>query len=306
MTSQNKKSQFGSDFRKFFIRGLAIVLPTALTIYLIVLAYNFVDENFAEPINSGVREVIIQLTRWPPAKDSDFDEIDERLSANQQQQWGLKDDALKRELGDRYNKPMQIIQKRNWMKSRPDIVTIAKRYALERWWNSVRLGSWAVMDLIGLILAVILIYILGLVLTSYIGRRLYHRGEELIQRVPLIRKVYPSIKQITDFFFGDRDAKPTFNCVVAVEYPRKGLWSIGLVTGSTMKDIQRQTDQNCITVFIPSSPTPFTGYVITVPKNDTIDLPISIEDALKFTVSGGVLIPPDQLIDEDHRLKKSD
>ncbi len=294
-----------SDFRKFFIRGLAIVLPTALTFYLIVLAYNFVDEKFAEPINSGLRELIIDLTQLPPTKDQHFDEIEDELSAGQQQAWSLKEDELKRQFADTYNKQMQITQKRNWMKSRPDVVKLARRYALERWWNSVRVGGWAVMDLIGLILAIILIYILGLLLTSYIGRRLYSRGEELIHRVPLIRKVYPSVKQVTDFFFGDRDQKITFNRVVAVEYPRKGLWSVGLVTGDTMRDIENQAGSECLTVFVPSSPTPFTGYVITVPKKDTIDLPVTIEEAFKFAVSGGVLIPPNQTIIEHKPLDKS-
>jgi len=84
--------------------------------------------------------------------------------------------------------------------------------------------------------------------------------------------------------------------VVAVQYPRKGLWSVGMVTGDTMSRIQEAAGEPCLTVFIASSPTPFTGYVITVPKGDTVDLPITVEDALKFAVSGGVVIPANQAI----------
>ena len=92
--------------------------------------------------------------------------------------------------------------------------------------------------------------------------------------------------------------KVSFNRVVAVEYPRKGLWSVGLVTGNTMQTIQREAEGSCLTVFIPSSPTPFTGYVITVPEKDTIDLSVTIEEALRFTVSGGVIVPDAQVIPE--------
>ena len=118
----------------------------------------------------------------------------------------------------------------------------------------------------------------------------------MLHRVPVFRAVYPYVKQVTDFLVGSGEPKTHFSDVVAVEYPRKGLWSVGLVTGDTMATIQDQADQSCITVFVPSSPTPFTGYVITVPKDDTIDLPITIDQALRFTVSGGVIIPPSQVI----------
>jgi uncharacterized membrane protein len=105
------------------------------------------------------------------------------------------------------------------------------------------------------------------------------------------------VKQVTDFIFaGNDDDKLKFNRVVAVEYPRKGLWSVGLVTGDTMQLIQDRAGQSCVTVFVPSSPTPFTGYVITVPKQDTIDLGITIEEALRFAISGGVIVPDSQRI----------
>jgi len=103
--------------------------------------------------------------------------------------------------------------------------------------------------------------------------------------------VYPYVKQVTDFLVGDTTGQIQFNRVVAVQYPRKGLWSVGLVTGDTMGRIEARAERKCITVFMPSSPTPFTGYVITVPVEDTIELAISIDEALRFTVSGGVILP---------------
>ena len=82
-----------------------------------------------------------------------------------------------------------------------------------------------------------------------------------------------------------------FSRVVAVEYPRKGVWSIGLVTGPGMRTLQNANEGVYLTVFIPSSPTPVTGYTITVRRDEVIDLPVHVDDALRFTVSGGVIMP---------------
>ncbi len=285
----------GSSFRKFFFRGLGIILPTVLTIWLVVIAYTFVKVRIADPINAGVQELVIRLSPWPHATDDDFTEVADRLTSSQQAAWELVNERLAEEYGPAYSRSVQVERRREWMKTQPDIVLAAREIALERWWNSVTIGNWRIMDLIGLIIAIVLIYMVGLFVGSYIGRRLYHRGEELVHRVPLIRRVYPSVKQVTDFFFGG-ETRVQFSKVVAVEYPRKGIWSVGLVTGETMQRIQDAAGEDCMTVFVPSSPTPFTGYVITVPTRDTIDLPITIEDAIKFAVSGGVLVPPNQQI----------
>jgi uncharacterized membrane protein len=257
-----------SPFRKFFVRGLGILLPTVLTIWILLTVYQFLQSRIAEPINRGVQELVIQLTPWPYASA----EAQSRFAQNQPDpQRYIQNDTLRR--------------------------TATRRAQLRQWW-----GQYAVvLDLIGLVIAVVLIYAVGLVLGSFIGRRLHQRGEELIHRLPLVKRVYPSVKQVTDFFVGEKNQQLQFNRVVAVQYPRKGLWSVGLVTGDTMRDIEQAAEATCLTVFIPSSPTPFTGYVITVPKSDTLDLPITIEEAMKFAVSGGVLIPEQQKIHPIHQ-----
>jgi uncharacterized membrane protein len=293
----------GGNFRRFFLRGLAILLPTVITIWLFVWAYGFVQNNFAGPINEGVKLLLVHYSPLPAAMDEDYDEVfakkneDGGLTATQKNAWTVADEGFRKTLGpDVYDTTRQLEQRRHWMRAQPEIEQSVHTGVVERWWTSFTIGSWVVMDLIGLIIAIILIYIVGWLVGSFIGRRLYYRGEELIHRVPVIRSIYPSIKQVTDFFVGAKENRQQFSAVVAVEYPRKGLWSVGLVTGETMRFIQQRAGQDCLTVFIPSSPTPFTGYVITVPKADTIDLPITIEEAIKFAVSGGVLIPPGQQI----------
>jgi uncharacterized membrane protein len=116
--------------------------------------------------------------------------------------------------------------------------------------------------------------------------------------------VYPSVKRIVNFFFsGERIA---FKKVVLVEYPRKGIWSLGFITNDGFRDACDKTKQELVNVFFPTSPSPLTGYVTFVPKNDIVLLDISIEDGLRLVVSGGVVNPAtgkegdtDQLKDHD-------
>lgn len=297
-----------SKSARFIVRGMATLLPAVLTLWLLVFAYGFVRDRIASPINWGVQGAVIQFTDWPTPTDEDYADVwqgrAEYLTALQEQAWDIKRDeerekleAVEPPLGASTIESILRDRRLTWMKDQPEIVLDARRVQLEKKWNSIAIGNWHVLDLIGLIIAIILFYFAGALMSNVIGRQIKLRGEKIIDRVPLIRRVYPAVKQVTDFFFGDNEEdKMKFNRVVAVEYPRKGLYSVGLVTGDTMADIEKAMGEHCLTVFVPSSPTPFTGYVITVPVKDTIDLGISIEDALKFAVSGGVLVPPSQTI----------
>lgn len=256
-----------TSFRQFFLRGLAILLPTVLTIWILIAAYQFVAGRIAQPINRGMRELILAATPWPTATLEELSDYDQSVRAGP--------------LASTYR---NTGYSQDWLRSQ------LRRHKLETWWARYALP----MDLIGLALAVAMIYMVGLLVGSFIGRRLYHRGEMLLHRLPLIGRVYPAVKQVTDFFMGDERSKLSFSRVVAVQYPRRGIWSVGMVTGDPMAAVQDATGEEYLTIFIPSSPTPFTGYVIMVPRSDTIDLPITVEDAVKFVVSGGVLIPPSQ------------
>ena len=150
------------------------------------------------------------------------------------------------------------------------------------------------MNLLGLFVAAVIVYVCGRLVGGFLGRALYRRLEKIMGAVPVISKIYPYIKQLVDFLITDSDS-PRFSRVVAVEYPRKGIWSVGFLTGDPLQSIQQKIADS-VTIFIPSSPTPFTGYTITVPRKDTIDLPLTVEEAIRFSVSGGVLKPDHQLL----------
>ncbi|MHC4428854.1 MAG: DUF502 domain-containing protein, partial [Planctomycetota bacterium] len=160
---------------------------------------------------------------------------------------------------------------------------------IRQWWAD----RWY-MNVIGLIVAVVAVYVAGRLLGGFFGRRISRKLESLITTLPVFKQVYPYVKQIVDFLFSD-ERPLTFNRVVVVEYPRKGIWSVGFLTGETMKTIRDKAGDS-VTVFIPSSPTPFTGYTITVARNEVIELPITVDQAIRFAVSGGVLVPEHQLV----------
>jgi uncharacterized membrane protein len=150
----------------------------------------------------------------------------------------------------------------------------------------------------GTILAVALCFVLSVVVgflaLSFMGKRMINIGEHLLLKVPLVRVIYPYVKQVTDFLLTEKSLR--FHTVVAVEYPRRGIYSIGFVTGQGFRTLKDELGDEMINVFIPSSPTPITGYVIFVRRSEAIDLPVTVDQALRFAISGGVIVPPHELV----------
>lgn len=254
------------------MRGVGIILPTVLTLWILVVVFSFVSERIAQPINRSIRNLMLTTGLGPEGNAEIRDATVRKLTIDQQAEWKAAGNS------------------EEWLG--PHV----RRSALERWWQRYRIAEWPVMDMVGLVVAIALVYVVGLLLGSYLGKRLYRKSEELLRRVPFFKQVYPSVKQMTDFLVGGGEKKVTFNRVVAVEYPRAGMWSVGLVTGATMRAIQETAGSECVTVFVPASPTPFTGWVVTVQRKDLIELPLSIDEALKFLISGGVIIPERQML----------
>ena len=140
---------------------------------------------------------------------------------------------------------------------------------------------------------ILAMYLLGKFLAARVGGMAVAGLDKGIERLPLIRNVYGSVKQITDFVFSGTNVE--YTRVIAVEYPRKGIWSLGLVTGESMLEIAVAAKEPVLSVLIPTSPAPFTGYTLTIKKSEAIDLNITIDQAVQFIVSCGVVIPPQQL-----------
>jgi uncharacterized membrane protein len=145
--------------------------------------------------------------------------------------------------------------------------------------------------IVGVLLAVLMIYVVGVFVGNFIGRTAWRLVEVGVMRIPLIRAIYPAVKQVTDFLLAERRGQFESSRVVAVEPHAKGIWSIGLVTGSGLPPLSAATAREMVTVFVPSSPTAFSGYVLIVPRESVVELPLKVEEAMRLLVSGGVIAP---------------
>ena len=150
---------------------------------------------------------------------------------------------------------------------------------------------------LGLVMTVLVILLAGMVSSHFLGQWFFRLLEERFGSLPLIRRIYPSVKQLTQFLFSKENGQSGFRRVVLVEYPRLGMFSIALVTNETTTSAMGKP-QVILTLLIPTPPSPLTGPIIFVPKESVIPLNMSIEDAFKLVVSGGVVAPALELMSQ--------
>lgn len=264
---------------RLFKLGLAALAPTILTIALLIWAYRFIDQNIARYITRGV--VAIYAWGGDPHPWLGIDEHAVLLHGDLIDSWD--------HLGRRQTAQYRTIEAARSLNTTDKTVRDAANAAATdaKWEIATR--KWKFFNLIGFLIAFLLIYFMGYFLASFVGRRTWQFLERALTRVPLIKSIYPNIKQVTDMFISDKPLE--FAGVVAVQYPRMGIWSVGLVTGPAMRPLATMDERELITVFIPSSPTPITGYTITVARADILELPISIDEALRYMISGGIVRP---------------
>ncbi|MDI6616658.1 MAG: DUF502 domain-containing protein, partial [Syntrophaceae bacterium] len=144
---------------------------------------------------------------------------------------------------------------------------------------------------LGVIITLILIFTIGLVTRSYLGKKLAILGDRMVRRIPLVRGIYNALKQFVDAVFSDKGQ--SFKKAVLIEYPRKGLYSIAFVTGVSRGEVQAKTLQRCVNVFVPTTPNPTSGFYIMVPEGDMIALDMTVEEAFTLIISGGIVSPED-------------
>ena len=281
------KHDFMDDFRRFFLRGLGALVPTLLTFAIIVWAYKLINDNVGAYITEG----LLQLCSWvsdepaPWIVDPETPEKDALRYGTPINEWNERGQQLTTEY--KIIEKYKLLQDATTGQAAPDAVAVAEKAKNSALWR-IAFTKWK-LHVLGFLIAIILVYFTGFFLASFIGRTSWRAAEGLLYRIPLIRAIYPNVKQVTDFLLTERSVE--FSGVVAVEYPRKGIWSVGLRTGGPMKQVQERVSDGLVTVFIPSSPTPITGYVIQVPLEDVIELNMTIDEGLRFTISAGVIKP---------------
>jgi len=142
---------------------------------------------------------------------------------------------------------------------------------------------------VGLTVPMLAILLIGLMARNIAGRWLLDIGERLLQAIPLAGSVYKTLKQLLETLLKDSNSK--FRRVILVEYPRRGIWAIAFVTGTMHTDIQSRMSDQMLSIFIPTTPNPTTGWYAIVPEDEVVDVSMSIEDAFKVVVSGGIVNP---------------
>lgn len=265
------------DFRRFFLRGLAALVPTLLTIAILLWVYRLVNDNVGVYITKGLLWGCSQVRDVPALPlNPDRDSLTYGTPINE---WDKS--------GDRLTLEYKVIHHPALQSADPKVRARAEKFRNKALWQ-IAFRKYRV-HFLGFFIAIILVYFVGFFLASFIGRASWRAAEGVLYRIPLIRAIYPHVKQVTDFLLSERQVE--FSGVVAVRYPSRDIWSVGLTTGTGMTQIEKVHPEDLVTVFIPSSPTPVTGYVIQVPRRDTIELNVSIDEALRFAISGGVIKP---------------
>lgn len=223
-----------AGFKRSFTTGLAALLPTTLTVVILITGFGLANEYVGRPVGGMVL-------------------------------WGI-DTYGGRGLGD-------------WV-IRQTGHSLAEYRVTDHWVKSA----------IGFPVALIVVFFLGFLLASFLGKKILGVFDHLVARFPIVGSIYGYGKQVSDFLLkGNRQLE--FKSVVLVTYPYKGIWSIGFVTGDGINVLAEREKKELVTVYIPNAPSLITGWVLMLPKEDVIPVPMTVEEAIPFAVSAGVLLP---------------
>lgn len=270
-------------FRTAVLRGLGVVAPPLLTLVILLWIVRTLDYYVLDPIATGARSLIASAvadvhTALPDAEPSVADPS--VLVADGK--------SYKRLASGEYI-PLDVYRKVELNASRPP--TNADQ-AYRQWVDLTYLRPWIVVPIF-IVVFVSLMFVLGNLFAAGLGRVFWSWFEQGIGRLPIVRSVYSSTKQVTDYVFSDRELD--FTRVVAVEYPARGIWSLAFVTSEGIADVQRAAGEPMVAIMVPTSPLPITGYTMLIPRSEVLDVNMTVEEAVEYLVSCGVVVPPQQL-----------
>ncbi|MBS4042094.1 MAG: DUF502 domain-containing protein [Flavobacteriales bacterium] len=155
---------------------------------------------------------------------------------------------------------------------------------------------------LGILITIVLILFAGIIALNYSGYKMIHFAEILLKKIPLVSTLYFSIKQLTQTIYGSKHT--AFKRAVLVQYPSKGIYSIGFFTSDGTEEINEYLGEETVGLFIPTTPNPTSGMFVMVSKNDIIPLEMSVEDAIKLVVSGGIVKPSKKTSDKLEKVKE--
>lgn len=278
--SQSGKRSSASPFRGAVLRGLGVVLPPLLTIVIFLWIAGTVQNYVLKPVTElGQRLVRMAIADIP---QEDAFPWSERGKLNP-----VLEGTIYQRLDNGEYVPKAIFDLVKFHPGEEGIPKTATQ-VYRTYIGLTYLRSYVVVPAFILVFT-LLLYLLGKFMAAGIGRFFIALFEGVIRRVPLVRNVYAAVKQVSGFVLNERSMQ--VSRVVAVEYPRKGIWQLGLVTGVGMSDIEALVGEECLSVLICTSPMPMAGFTVTVRRSECVDLNITLDQAIQFIVSCGVIVP---------------
>jgi uncharacterized membrane protein len=155
-------------------------------------------------------------------------------------------------------------------------------------WSPQKLFGFSIAGL-GALLTIAVIFITGIIATNFFGQQLVLLWEELLSRVPVVKSIYSSVKQVSDTIFSD--SGNAFRKALLVEYPRKGSWTVAFLTGQPEGDVKNHLIGEYVSVYVPTTPNPTSGFFLMIPKSDVVELDMTVDQALKYIISMGTVAP---------------
>lgn len=253
-------------YRTVFLKGLGTLLPTLVTLWIVVAASAFVSQTIAAPFADGIKTWLVTTE---PGNDVTF-YVWESLSLLRKPEPRAAPAGLDEAGRARFERAEQ-----EWIAAAEPERQQDLRTEIDR-----RFPKW-----VGVILAVVAVFIVGFFTASLFGSSAFGILESWAGRIPLVRNVYPGAKQMVNFFLARGDEQ-TWQAVVAVEFPRKGLWSIGFLTSDNIPEIESQTGEAVRGVYLG---TPAAGQVVLARESEIVPIDMTVDEALKFLMSGGVI-----------------
>ncbi len=288
--SQPPPKAASSPLRRAIWRGSSIIAPPLVTLLLLIWIASAVEQYVLFPLEMAGRSVLVYLVAdiepVPPLGAELVDEIDETKGFSYE---GV--DYVRAPLGGKYL-PEYVV---GWVNAKLDLLPKEMQNPLsatDYYQAYVRLrfmSRWLTIPLLLLILLSVLFFV-GRFLAAGVGRFFITGFERILNQLPVVRNLYSSVKQVTDFVLTEREIE--FTRVVAIEYPRVGIWSLGFVTSDSLPVLKAALNEEIVSVFVPTSPMPMTGFTVNARKRETIELELTIDQAVQFIVSCGVVCPP--------------
>ena len=304
---------------RIFLRGLAITLPPILTLFILFGILHGINDFIVQPISwpgrSCIAQAVVQQQTRPSAELTKPDGLPslpfrerQYLVSNDQRKMLLEQlvhatpetreretilvrEQLKRvayvqfdSLAVPYNDYAEVYDRLGPLKMPKTATGVYMELAATR-----NFQPWFHFTAIAIVISVALVYSVGRIVTHRLGAWFVVRVGAFVTGVPLVGAIYTSVKHITDFFLAEKD--PKYRRVVAIQYPRPGIWTLAFVTGDGMSECVQVAGEPLVNVLIPSAPVPFAGYTMNVKQSEILDLDMTLDQAIQYVMSCGVIVP---------------